>query len=103
MDCAGWVTAWSGVGVSVQLASPRWVVGHGGAEPFPDLGAGGFRWCSVARRCSRRPFPLRERRESEPDPLEEFDAPAVAREPKPRSGLIVVNADSEVIARTIPI
>ncbi|TIT83486.1 MAG: MFS transporter, partial [Mesorhizobium sp.] len=25
---AGWVTAWSGVGVSVQLASPRWVVGR---------------------------------------------------------------------------
>ncbi|OWK20061.1 hypothetical protein AJ88_35800 [Mesorhizobium amorphae CCBAU 01583] len=25
---AGWVIAWSGVGVSVQLASPRWVVGR---------------------------------------------------------------------------
>lgn len=25
---AGWVTAWSGIGVSMQLASPRWVVGR---------------------------------------------------------------------------
>ncbi|MES0003430.1 MFS transporter [Mesorhizobium sp. M0051] len=25
---AGWVTAWSGLGVNVQLASPRWVVGR---------------------------------------------------------------------------
>lgn len=25
---AGWVTAWSGVGVTVKLASPRWVVGR---------------------------------------------------------------------------
>jgi hypothetical protein len=35
-------------------------------------------------------FPLRERREAEPDPLEEFDAPAVALSLKPRSGPIMV-------------
>lgn len=35
-------------------------------------------------------FPLRERREAEPDSLEEFDAPAVALNLKPRSGPIVV-------------
>ncbi len=25
---AGWVTAWSGLGVNLQLASPRWIVGR---------------------------------------------------------------------------
>jgi predicted MFS family arabinose efflux permease len=25
---AGWVTAWSGLGVNIQLASPRWIVGR---------------------------------------------------------------------------
>ncbi|MES0160309.1 MFS transporter [Mesorhizobium sp. C268A] len=28
----GWVTAWSGLDVSVQLASPRWVVGRRRAD-----------------------------------------------------------------------
>ncbi|WP_287122628.1 MFS transporter [Mesorhizobium sp.] len=36
-------------------------------------------------------FPLRERSESEPDPLEEFNAPAVNL--KPRSGPIVVKIE----------
>lgn len=46
-------------------------------------------------------FPLRERRESEPDPLEEFDAPAVALNLKPRSGPIVVKVEYLIDERNV--
>lgn len=41
-------------------------------------------------------FPLRERLESEPDPLEEFDASPVALNLKPRSGPIVVKVEYRI-------
>ncbi|ESW67066.1 hypothetical protein X772_34770 [Mesorhizobium sp. LSJC280B00] len=46
-------------------------------------------------------FPLRERRDSEPDPLEEFDAPAVALNLKPRSGPIVVKVEYLIAERNL--
>ncbi|MER9580373.1 MFS transporter, partial [Mesorhizobium sp. M0400] len=112
---AGWVTAWSGVGVSVQLASPRWVVGRTISIYYAlidgGIAAGSWVWGTVAENHSLTLalegsaaalllvaaagvlFPLRERREAEPDPLEEFDAPAVAFHLKPRSGPIVVKVE----------
>lgn len=112
---AGWVTAWSGVGINVQLASPRWVVGRTIAiyYAFIDGGiaGGSWVWGTVAENHSLTLalegsagalllvaatgilFPLRERCESEPDPLEEFDTPAVALELQPRSGPIVVRLE----------
>ncbi|MER8996166.1 MFS transporter [Mesorhizobium sp. M0678] len=110
---AGWVTAWSGLGVSVQLASPRWVVGRTISIYYAlidgGIAAGSWLWGTEAQNHSLTLalegsagalllvaatgilFPLRERRESEPDPLEEFNAPAVNL--KPRSGPIVVKVD----------
>ncbi|RWX59545.1 MFS transporter, partial [Mesorhizobium sp. M4B.F.Ca.ET.089.01.1.1] len=46
-------------------------------------------------------FPLRERRESEPDPLEEFHAPAVALNLKPRSGPIVVKVEYQIAEKNV--
>ncbi|RUV51168.1 MFS transporter, partial [Mesorhizobium sp. M5C.F.Ca.IN.020.14.1.1] len=93
---AGWVTAWSGVGINVQLASPRWVVGRTIAiyYAFIDGGiaAGSWVWGTVAENHSLTLalegsagalllvaaagilLPLHERRDSEPDPSQEFDA-----------------------------
>ncbi|PBB58178.1 MULTISPECIES: MFS transporter [Mesorhizobium] len=112
---AGWVTAWSGLGGSVQLASPRWVVGRTISVYYAlvdgGIAAGSWIWGTVAENHSLTwslegsavalllvaatgvLFPLRERRESEPDPLEKFDAPAVALDLKPRSGPIVVKVE----------
>ncbi|MGX9576391.1 MFS transporter [Mesorhizobium sp. f-mel] len=112
---AGWVTAWSGIGVSVQLASPRWVVGRTISIYYAlidgGIAAGSWIWGTVAENHSLTLalegsagalllvaatgvlFPLCERRESEPDPLEQFDAPPVALNLKPRSGPIVVRVE----------
>ncbi|QRM32825.1 MFS transporter [Microvirga sp. VF16] len=112
---AGWVSAWSGLGVSVQLASPRWVVGRTISIYYAlvdgGLAAGSWLWGMVAQNHSLTwalegsagalvlvaaagvLFPLREHRGSEPDPLEEFDAPAVALNLKPRSGPIIVKVE----------
>ncbi|MER9579107.1 MFS transporter [Mesorhizobium sp. M0400] len=113
---AGWVTAWSGVGVSVQLASPRWVVGRTISIYYA---AGSWVWGTVSQNHSLTwalegsavallivaaagvLFPLRERCESEPDPLEEFDAPAVALSLKPRSGPIVVKIEYLIAERNV--
>ncbi|AMX95429.1 MULTISPECIES: MFS transporter [Mesorhizobium] len=115
MGGAGWVTAWSGVGVTVQLASPRWVVGRTISIYYAlidgGIAAGSWVWGTVAQNHSLTLalegsagalllvaatgllFPLRERRESDPDALEDFDAPAVALNLKPRSGPIVVKVE----------
>ncbi|MDK1378638.1 MULTISPECIES: MFS transporter [unclassified Sinorhizobium] len=112
---AGWVTAWSRLGVSVQLASPRWVVGRTISIYYAlvdgGIAAGSWVWGTVTQNYSLTValegsaaalllvaaagflFPLRERRESEPDPLEEFNTPAVALDLKPRSGPIVVKVE----------
>lgn len=88
---AGWVTAWSGVGVSVQLASPRWAVGRTISIYYAlidgSIAAGSWVWGTVAQNYSLTwalegsaaalllvaaagfLFPLRERHDSEPDPL----------------------------------
>ncbi|MER9663918.1 MFS transporter [Mesorhizobium sp. M0159] len=120
---AGWVTAWSGLGVSVQLASPRWVVGRTISIYYAlidgGIAAGSWVWGTVAQNHSLTLalegsagalllvaatgalFPLRERRESEPDPSEEFNPPAVALDLKPRSGPIVVKIEYLVAAENV--
>ncbi|RUX94143.1 MFS transporter, partial [Mesorhizobium sp. M2A.F.Ca.ET.040.01.1.1] len=120
---AGWVTAWSGVGVSVQLASPRWVVGRTISIYYAlidgGIAAGSWVWGTVSQSHSLTRalegsagalllvavagvlFPLRERRESEPDPLEAFDAPAVALNLKPRSGPIVVKVEYLIAEKNV--
>ncbi|RWK87205.1 MAG: MFS transporter [Mesorhizobium sp.] len=120
---AGWVIAWSGVGVSVQLASPRWVVGRTISIYYAlidgGIAAGSWLWGTVAQNHSLAwalegsavalllvaaagvLFPVRERHESEPDPLEQFNAPAVALNLKPRSGPIVVKVEYLIPAENV--
>ncbi|MER9671217.1 MFS transporter [Mesorhizobium sp. M0203] len=120
---AGWVTAWSGVGVRVQLASPRWVVGRTISIYYAlidgGIAAGSWVWGTVAQNHSLTwalegsagalllvaaagvLFPLRERHESEPDTLEAFNAPAVALNLKQRSGPIVVKVEYVIAERNV--
>ncbi|MER9426492.1 MFS transporter [Mesorhizobium sp. M0317] len=120
---AGWVTAWSGIGVNVQLASPRWVVGRTisiyYALIYGGIATGSWVWGTVAQNHSLAwalegsagalllvaaagiLFPLRERLESEPDPLEEFNAPVVALNLKARSGPIVVKIEYLIAERNL--
>ncbi|WGR97982.1 MFS transporter [Bradyrhizobium sp. ISRA443] len=112
---AGWVVAWSGLAVSVQLASPRWIVGRTlsiyNALTYGGIAAGSWVWGAVAQKYSLTwalegsagalllvavtglLVPIRECRESDLDPSGGFDAPPVAIDLKPRSGPIVVNIE----------
>lgn len=120
---AGWVIAWSGLSVSVQLASPRWIVGRtlsiNNALTYGGLAAGSWIWGAVAQKysltCALEAsagtlllvaaagilLPLRECGESDLDPLEGFDAPAVTLDLNPRSGPIVVKVDYLIAERNV--
>ncbi|MGV7217798.1 MFS transporter [Bradyrhizobium sp. UFLA05-112] len=111
---AGWVIAWSGLDVCVQLASPRWIVGRilsiHYALTYGGIAAGSWMWgvmvqnysLSWAQACSAGALllvaaagfllPVRDSRNPNLDPLEE-SPPAVALALKPRSGPIVVNIE----------
>lgn len=115
---AGWVLAWSGFGVSVQLASPRWIVGRTisiyYALTYGGIAAGSWIWGSVAENYSLTTallgsagalmlvaatgfvLPVLENKDTDHDPLEGFKAPAVAVELRPRSGPIVVKIEYEI-------
>lgn len=112
---AGWVVAWSSLAVSVQLASPRWIVGRTMsiyyALTYGGVAAGSWACGTVAQVYSVTSalevsagalllvaaagllFPVGEHREQELESLEEFRAPAVALDLKPRSGPIVVKLE----------
>lgn len=53
---AGWMTAWSGLSVCVQMASPRWIVGRTiaiyYALTYGGLAAGSWLWGAVAQHVS---------------------------------------------------
>ncbi|MEI9402061.1 MFS transporter [Mesorhizobium argentiipisi] len=111
---AGWVVTWTGLDVSVQLSSPRWVVGRTLSIYYAfssgGIAAGSWLWGTVAQSYSLSwalesaagalvlvaaigfLLPIREWRESDQD-SRGFDAPAVALDLKPRSGPIVVKID----------
>ncbi|CDX24301.1 putative TRANSMEMBRANE TRANSPORT PROTEIN [Mesorhizobium plurifarium] len=115
---AGWVLAWSGLGVSVQLASPRWVVGRTisiyYALTYGGIAAGSWIWGSVAENYSLSwalvgsagalvlvaavgfGLPVLENQDTDHDPVEGFEAPAVAVELRSRSGPIVVRIQYEI-------
>lgn len=115
---AGWVIAWSGLGVSVQLASPRWIVGRTisiyYALTYGGIAAGSWLWGTVAENYSLTwalvgsagalvlvsatgfLLPILENQETDHDPLEGFKAPAVAVELRPRSGPIVVKIEYQI-------
>ncbi|ARO32613.1 major facilitator superfamily protein (plasmid) [Rhizobium sp. NXC14] len=112
---AGWLTGWSGFGVNVQLASPRWVVGRTisiySAFTYGGIAAGSWLWGAIAENhslsmalaCSAAAslavavlglkLPISNRLESELDASDTFDAPVPALDLKPRSGPILVTTE----------
>jgi MFS family permease len=112
---AGWVTAWSGLGVNVQLASPRWIVGRTisiySAFTYGGIAAGSWFWGIIVQNHSLPvalgwsgvatllvaalglKLPISNRSESELEPSGGFNVPAVALDLKPRSGPILVTTD----------
>ncbi|MER8569304.1 MFS transporter [Mesorhizobium sp. M0924] len=112
---AGWVTAWSGLGVNVQLASPRWIVGRTisiySAFTYGGIAAGSWFWGIIVQNYSLPlalgwsgvatllvaalglKLPISNRSESELEPAGAFSAPAVALDLKPRSGPILVTTE----------
>lgn len=115
---AGWVTSWSGLSVSVQMASPRWIAGRTisiySAFTNGGIAAGSWLWGIVAEHystvgaleCSAGAlvlvalagflFPVHERPEVDLDPLGEFKAPAIPPDLKFRSGPIVVKIEYRI-------
>ena len=115
---AGWVSAWSGLGVNVQLASPRWVVGRTisiySAFTYGGIAAGSWVWGVVAEHHSLTTalagsavatilvaalglkLPISNRSDSELEPSGSFSAPAVALDLKPRSGPILVTTEYSI-------
>lgn len=115
---AGWVIAWSGLSVSVQMASPRWIVGRtlsiNNALTYGGLAAGSWIWGAVAQKYSLTValeasagvlllvasvgilLPVRDCEDSDLDPLGSFDAPAIALDLHPRSGPIVVKIEYSI-------
>ncbi|RUU90420.1 MFS transporter [Mesorhizobium sp. M7A.F.Ca.MR.176.00.0.0] len=112
---AGWVTAWSGLGVNVQLASPRWIVGRTisihSAFTYGGIAAGSWFWGIIVQNHSLAlalgwsgvatllvavlglKLPISNRSESELEPSGGFSAPAVALDLKPRSGPILITTE----------
>jgi hypothetical protein len=115
---AGWVTAWSCIGVSVQMSSPRWIVGRTIAIYYAltagGVAAGSWLWGTVAQAWSLpwamagsgtalllvaaigHLVPIRESRDTDIHAAGEAAAPAPALDLQPRSGPIVARIDYQV-------
>ncbi|RRH92161.1 MFS transporter [Mesorhizobium tamadayense] len=114
---AGWVVTWTGLDVSVQLSSPRWVVGRTlsiySALSSGGIAAGSWLWGMVAENYSLTLalessagalllvaatgflLPIRQWKESDLDPLA-FETPKLALDLKWRSGPIVVKIEYSI-------
>ncbi|AZO18887.1 MFS transporter [Mesorhizobium sp. M2A.F.Ca.ET.043.05.1.1] len=114
---AGWVVTWTGLDVSVQLSSPRWVVGRTlsiySALASGGIAAGSWLWGLVAENYSLTLalessagalllvaatgllLPIRQWKESDQDSLG-FETPALALDLKSRSGPIVVKIEYDI-------
>lgn len=114
---AGWVVTWTGLDVSVQLASPRWVVGRTLSIHYAlssgGIAAGSWLWGTVAETYSLTLalevsagalvmvaatgflMPIRQWQDSDQDPFG-FETPQLALDLKPRSGPIVVKIEYSI-------
>ncbi|PWJ87465.1 putative MFS family arabinose efflux permease [Mesorhizobium loti] len=114
---AGWVVTWTGLDVSVQLASPRWVVGRTLSIYYAlssgGIAAGSWLWGTVAESYSLSSalelsggalvlvagtgflLPIRQWKDSDQAPLG-FETPQVALDLKPRSGPIVAKIEYSI-------
>ncbi|MER9560334.1 MFS transporter [Mesorhizobium sp. M0323] len=114
---AGWVVTWTGLDVSVQLASPRWVVGRTLSIYYAlssgGIAAGSWLWGTVAENYSLASaleisaaallmvaatgflLPIRQWQDSDQDPFG-FETPQLALDLKPRSGPIVIKIEYSI-------
>ncbi|RWE11394.1 MAG: MFS transporter [Mesorhizobium sp.] len=117
---AGWLLTWTGIDVSVQLASPRWVVGRTLSIYYAlsagGMAAGSWIWGSVAQNYSLTwalegasvalllvaaagiVLPIRPWEETDQE-SSDFRAPDLALDLKPRSGPIVAKIDYSIPER----
>lgn len=117
---AGWVLGWSGLSISVQWASPRWVVGRTISLYYAltslGLAAGSWLWgmvtesysLSFALQASSAAslgvavlgllLPIHQRKDSDVSTHETFEAPAINLDLKPRSGPIAVKIEYQIAA-----
>ncbi|MCV3243641.1 MFS family permease [Mesorhizobium robiniae] len=119
---AGWLLTWTGIDVSVQLASPRWVVGRTLSIYYAlsagGMAAGSWIWGSVAQNYSLPwalegaagalllvaaagiVLPVRPWEETDQE-SSDFRAPELALDLKPRSGPIVAKVDYSISEKNI--
>ncbi|WP_293808655.1 MFS transporter [uncultured Bosea sp.] len=117
---AGWVLGWSGLSISVQWASPRWVVGRTISLYYSltsaGLAVGSWLWgmvtesysLSFALQASTAAslgvallgalLPIHQRKESDVSTPDHFEAPAISLDLKPRSGPIAVKIEYRIAA-----
>ncbi|MGO4739880.1 MFS transporter [Bosea sp. 2KB_26] len=115
---AGWVLGWSGLSISVQWASPRWVVGRTISLYYAltslGLATGSWLWgmitesysLSFALQASTAAslgvavlgllLPIHQRKDSDVSTAETFEAPAINLDLKPRSGPIAVRIEYQI-------
>lgn len=115
---AGWVLGWSGLSISVQWASPRWVIGRTISLYYAltslGLAAGSWLWGMItesyslvfALQASTAAslgvaiigffLPIHQRKESDVSTPDNFEAPAISLDLKPRSGPIAVKIEYRV-------
>ena len=115
---AGWVLGWSGLSISVQWASPRWVVGRTISLYYAltscGLAAGSWLWgmvtesysLSFALQASTAAslgvailgliLPIHQRKDADVSTPDHFEAPAISLDLKPRSGPIAVKIEYRI-------
>lgn len=120
---AGWVLGWSGLSISVQWASPRWVVGRTISLYYAltsfGLAIGSWLWGMVTESYSLSfalqastvaslgvailglLLPIHQRKDADVSTPDSFEAPAVNLDLKPRSGPIAVKIEYRIAADQI--
>ncbi|RYE32658.1 MAG: MFS transporter [Hyphomicrobiales bacterium] len=115
---AGWVLGWSGLSISVQWASPRWVVGRTISLYYAltslGLASGSWLWgmvtesysLSFALQASSAAslgvallgllLPIHQRKDSDVSTPDSFEAPTLSLDLKPRSGPIAVKIEYRI-------
>ncbi len=115
---AGWVLGWSGLSISVQWASPRWVVGRTISLYYAltslGLAVGSWLWGMVTESYSLSfalqmstaaslgvallgfLLPIHQRKDSDVSTPDSFEAPALSLDLKPRSGPIAVKIEYRI-------
>ncbi|CAM5195127.1 MFS transporter [Bosea thiooxidans] len=117
---AGWVLGWSGLSISVQWASPRWVVGRTISLYYAltscGLAVGSWLWGMVTESHSLGfalqastaaslgvailglVLPIHQRKDADVSTPDHFEAPAISLDLKPRSGPIAVKIEYRIAA-----